>query len=431
VSVSHRSNRVIRAAVVTPVIGALLYWIAVQYLSTASLALWREDVLRDEETRQDRYLREPLEMIPSDPSHLVDYGTFWSDEAFPQDYDLAKQAATKAILAAPMHSEAWLLLARVLFFERSKEAATLALSRSDSLSPVYTFERFASLELHELLGDRERVLSVARSIARTHPANAAKTAELLRSIGVPPAEAFDALEVADHDSEAIARVLESLATTDAGQMTALLAKVPEQKLASDPVLARACLRLAVAASAYDSLLPLWSALTGQDPEPVPGGSGLTMVDPGMQQDPSAKRSPLGWQLRDEERRWRAAWRPGVLRLEYLSALNEDDRISRTTLLQAPVGKMPPTRWSIRINSNEPLRSRVSLSVRANGESHESPMTSLSTEGATTVSVDVPAIDGATMVSVTLVRSREGSARQAGVLVEVSDLNVALVEEEAP
>lgn len=281
--------RLHRLAIAAAAAALLAAWGASRVASAGRAGQWRA-VLGDEGPAAAETLGPPP--ASADMQRLARYRV---DSRMPPDYDGAESLIADALRRAPLRSSLWIDLARIRLFRGDADGARVALARADALDPGWPAQRLESSRLWFLLGDDQRGMELAASVADWDDESLVDAVESLCQSGFSPAEAWTRLAAQRSPSEAaLAKLLGRLHSRDDAAMAALWRVLPQASIAADPSLRSAAANIFADPLVPQALESLWRTRADGQLAAILDSPRVLAENPRLTSDPRRWMRKIDW-----------------------------------------------------------------------------------------------------------------------------------------
>jgi hypothetical protein len=375
--------------------------------AAAEVYTWRQADRRGAES----LLKLNPSSIPETTQAQVRHALLAGEERVPADFAAAEEHLQNALLHSPMRSLIWTHLAKYQLLQGQQDLARASLERADDLDPVFPQQRLQAAQLWALLGEQQRAIDLAQTIASLDETGRGDAARALRRLGVPPPEIFLKLDGPELPAEEMISLIDSLSANQPEERESIFAAIPGS-LYGDEEFRKVAIESATDPVVYSTALALWAAEVGKLQDT--GVPGLLLANPDLSADPFRNDFFLGWQPFPETYRADADWKPGEVLLTY-----ETGRSQKLKTIDWRFYRMivPPTEQALRVtlsvNLMPPERSLCTLSLRANQKTIRSNPSDWSTEGWQELEVELPPAGESRLVELTLSRERRATTNSSG------------------
>ncbi|MCC5877872.1 MAG: hypothetical protein JJU11_16755 [Candidatus Sumerlaeia bacterium] len=350
-----------------------------------------------------------------------------SEELFPPDRDGASEDLSSALKLAPFRSHTWFHQARNELFAGRREHARAAMARADELDPWYPGQRLRAIQFWYLLGERDRAVTLARTMAEMGPRLRRDAARELVAMGLSPRETWQLVVDERVPAEEAGKLLLAMDLPDPGGIRELLT-ILDRGYLEDHVYRDDLFRRATDPFLADVLLDVWEHGHG----PLEGISSLPFENPRLSMPPFRVGLPVGWQPPARRDVYTVSWIApdlvverevgGLLRMELPQGSSSATwRFYRTFT----PGVQPPTAAiSVRVRSTGTVPSQGWLTIRTATGTVRSPSLQLAGEWKT-LRASLPE-DAAGFLDLVLdIRPLEAPS-QSSLVVDLGDLSVESV-----
>ena len=275
-----------RSAIAALLCLAIAAWVAAQFRVQAQVDRWEE--ARRLGTME--VLSDPTAMPPTQ-ANFSQRARIRLNNTFPPDRKLVREDFVEAMRRAPLSSGLWLQFAQNELFSGRGDSGRNALMRSDAMDPFYPGQRLRSIQLWSLLGEQDRAVEIARSVADLGFTFRLKAAKELSLMGVEPVAIFDMVYTPDLKPGELGELLNEIRTADATALAAIYTKIPDDYY-KDPAFRVLALQRATDPLVYEVTDRIWREVS---PSVVEIDGKLLAENPDLLKPPFGGELPLGWQ----------------------------------------------------------------------------------------------------------------------------------------
>lgn len=346
----------------------IAWWASVQYRHTRNLMSYHN--------ARESGMQALLESghKPATVLQALAYSRLNDQFVFPPDTRTARKTMESWLPKDSWNSALWIQLARTQFFTGEPGKARVSLERSDELDPLFPRERIESIQLWVLLGEGDRAVSVAKSIADFGGTFLRDSAEALLLSGLmPPDEIFVALGGPDMDSRQILELLAAVPPATPSQLQTIYNQLPSQAL-QDQDFHRAFAPFTEIDGGESIARELWRLHDENLAEVETCPSGLLISNADLNRDPFVESFHYGWQSPARWQRFDAFWldsegpdQAGIVRMDF-TRLRENDRRVRWPFYRLVFPKTDtPIEMSFTVRTSPSTKSECKVILQINGD----------------------------------------------------------------